>query len=181
MTRHGRLRTKEELGLPKWVPAVEGSFDDPPIVLRQDRLKLWLLCLGCLCFVGMGWVLPPERRTSTIDFGMWLFGSGAAFSALLAMFPAVLVLDPAGLTIRSLFRTRESPWSDFDGFREVSMRGARIVVGVPSAAYRARSGWRRFLAPDLGVLWEVPTQRVVDVLNEARARWGPPSSLQPDQ
>ncbi|MBN9088698.1 MAG: hypothetical protein J0J01_17480 [Reyranella sp.] len=40
------LRSKEELGLPRWVPVVEESFDDPPIVMWQARLKLSLMCLG---------------------------------------------------------------------------------------------------------------------------------------
>lgn len=174
MTRHGRLRTKEELGLPKWTPAVEGSFDDPPIVLRQDRLKVWLASLACLCFVGMGWILPPERHTVTIDIGMWLFGSGAAVLALQAMFPTVVILDPVGITVRTLLRTYENPWSDFDGFRPMLIGRTRLVVGVPSAAYRARRGWRRFLGPpSVGNLWELPTERVVAVLNEALARWRP--------
>lgn len=40
MTRHAKLRTKEELGLPKRVSAVEGSFNDPPIVLRPAETLL---------------------------------------------------------------------------------------------------------------------------------------------
>lgn len=178
MKRHAKLRTKEELGLPKWTPVVEGSVDDPPIVLRQDRLKLWLLCLVCLCFVGMSWVLPPSRHTFTIDLGMWFFGLGAMLLALQAMFPVIVILDPAGIVVRTLFRTYENPWSDFDGFRSIWIRRSRLVVGVPSAAYRAKRGWRRFLGPpSVGSLWELPTERVVEVLNEARARWGTHSPL----
>jgi hypothetical protein len=44
--RHARLRTKEELGLPRWMPAVEGSLDDPPIVLRQAETSLPCVALG---------------------------------------------------------------------------------------------------------------------------------------
>ena len=44
MTRHARLRTKEELGLPRWIPAVEGSLDDPALHHKargvSDRLAL---------------------------------------------------------------------------------------------------------------------------------------------
>lgn len=176
MKRHGKLRTKEDLGLPKWTAAVEGSLDDPPIVLRQDRLKVWLLCLGCVCFFGMGWVLPSHRHTITTDLGMFLFGFCAVVLALQAVFPVIVILDPAGIVVRALFRTYENPWSDFDGFRPISIRHSRLVVGVPSAAYRARRGWRRFFGPpSVGALWELPTERVVEVLNEARARWGPRS------
>lgn len=56
MTRHARLQTKEEFGLPGGMSAVEGSLDDPPIVLRQDRLKLSLSSLAPTVVGGL--VLP---------------------------------------------------------------------------------------------------------------------------
>ena len=111
MTRHARLRTKEEPGLPRWMPALEGSLDDPPIVLRQDRLKLSLLCLG-LTVVG-GLMSRPRRFT--------------------------------------------------------------VVVGEFTHEGPPKPAWRRYLTGslELGSFWELPAQRVADVLNEARARWAP--------
>lgn len=157
------------------MPAVEGSLDDPPIVLRQDRLKTWLMCLGSLCFVGVCWVVAQDQRTFTmIDLGMWFFGLSAVSLALQAIFPVILILDPAGIVMRRLFREYEYPWGDFDSFRSISIRRSRLVVGVPSAACQAKRGWRRiFGPPSFGLLWELPTERVVKVLNEARTRWGP--------
>jgi hypothetical protein len=63
MAQHAKLRTKEELGLPKWVPAVEGSFEDPPIVMRQDRLKLSLTSLA-FAVVGGLFLLMQVRTYS---------------------------------------------------------------------------------------------------------------------
>ena len=178
MTRHGKLRTKEALRLPKWVPAVEGSFDDPPIVLRQDRLKLALNCLPLTALAALILWLPTIRYSTAHFFVLGLLGFGAAVYALQAIFPATLILDPTCLVLRSAFRTVEYQWCDFARFRWYSYRFVwRLVCGDYTEAFKARQGWRRFLAgtAGLGGYWELPAQRVTDVLNEALARWGAPT------
>ena len=176
MTRHAKLRTKEELGLPKWVPAVEGSFDDPPIVLRQDRLKLSLSCLAFAVVGGLALLIPVRVYSSWHLLILGFLGLGAVTFGVRVIVPATLILDPAGLIQRSVFRTFERPWSDFARFRWYSVRGVlHMVVADRSVESLARLGWRRFLegTVDLGGYWELPARHVVEVLNEALTRWKP--------
>lgn len=176
MTRHAKLRTKEELGLPKWVPAVEGSFDDPPIVLRQDRLKLSFTFLGFVVVGGLVLLAPVRVYSGWHLTILGSLGLGAVMFCLLAMVPTTLILDPAGLVRRSVFRTIEYPWSEFARFRWHAMRGVwHVVVADRSDEILARLGWRRFLEGPVGLggYWELPAERVVEVLNEALTRWKP--------
>lgn len=176
--RHPRLRTKEELGLPKWMPAVEGSLDDPPIVLRQDRLKLSLMFLACAAVVGL-LLLPPWSANSTGRLAaLAFFGLCSAISGLMAVRPSLLILEPDALTWRAMWRTFEYPWNAFARFYVLSgPRRFTVVVGEFAHKGPPKPAWRRFLtgSVELGSLWELPPQRVADVLNEARARWALPA------
>ena len=176
MARHARLRTKEELGLPKWVAAVEGSFDNPPIVMRQDRVKLALNSLGFAVVGGLVLLMPARPYSGWQLVILGLLGLGAVAFGLLAIAPTTIILDPGGLVRRSVFRTLEYPWSDFAGFRWYAVRGVvHVVVGDRSDEILARLGWRRFLEgpANMGTYWELPAPHVVAVLNEALTRWKP--------
>lgn len=176
MARHAKLRTKEELGLPKWVPAVEGSFDDPPTVLRQDRVKLSLNSLGFAVVSGLVLLSPVQAYSGWHLVILGFLGLGAVTFGLLAIVPTTIILSPCGLVRRSAFRTLEYPWSDFARFRLYARRGVlHVVVGDRSDEILARLGWRRFLEGpvDLGSYWELPARHVVEVLNEALTRWKP--------
>lgn len=149
-----------------------------PIVIRQGRLKLWSMCLLSAAFVGAALLVPPSHvHGATIHLAIGFFGLCAVVLGLQALSPGTLTLSPAGLVQRSLFRTVAFQWSDFDGFRVRQLRRSAMVVGDLSEAGRAKLGWRRFLGRtgNLGGLWELPPQRVVDQLNEALARWRPPN------
>jgi hypothetical protein len=172
------LRTREKLGLPKWAAVVEGSFDDPPIVLRQDRLKLSLMSLALAALLGLVLWLPVRAYTPSHLIVLACVAIGLVFHVLQALRPTTLVLDPNGLEVRFAFRTLDVPWPDVARFR-LQRRPYRAVVGEPSERCVARqSGWRRLLIgpQDLGSVWELPAQRVVDILNEALRRWGQDSA-----
>lgn len=176
MTRHARLRTKEDLGLPRWIPAVEGSLDDPPIVLRQDRLKLSLLCLGLTVVGGLVLLIPVRVYTPWHLIFLGFLGLGIVTFGAMAVRPATLILDPHGLIWRQTFRTFAYPWSAFARFRALSRpRRSTVVVGEFRHEGPPKPAWRRFLTgnAEFGSFWELPPQRVADVLNEARVRWAP--------
>ncbi|MDO8976839.1 hypothetical protein [Reyranella sp.] len=178
MTRHARLRTKEELGLPKWMPAVEGSLDDPPIVLRQDRLKLSLICLGLTVVGGLILLIPVRVYSAWHLIFLGFLGLGIVTGGAMAVRPATLILDPHGLIWRPTFRTFEYPWSAFARFYVLSRpRRFTVVVGEFTHEGPPKPAWRRRLTGrlELGSLWELPPQRVADVLNEARSRWALPA------
>jgi len=156
------------------MPAVEGSLDDPPIVLRQDRLKLSLMFLACAAVTGL-LLLPPWGPNSTGRLvALGFFGLCSAISGLMAARPSLLILGPDGLTWRAMWRTFEYPWSAFARFYVFSRKGWLHGVAAELAHEGPpKAAWRRFLTGslDLGSFWELPPQRVADVLNEARARW----------
>lgn len=160
------------------MPAVEGSFDDPPIVLRQDRLKLSLSCLAFAVVGGLALLIPVRVYSGWHLLILGFLGLGAVTFGLLAIAPTTLILDPAGLIRCSVFRTFEYPWSDFARFRWYARRGMlNVVVADRSDERLARLGWRRFLerTVELGSYWELPARHVVEVLNEALTRWKPPT------
>ena len=160
------------------MPAVEGSLDDPPIVLRQDRLKLSLLCLGFTLVGALILLIPVLVYTPWHLIFLGFLGLGIVMFGAMAVRPATLILDPHGLIWRQTFRTFEYPWSAFARFYLLS-RPRRFTVVAGEFAHQGppKPAWRRFLTGslELGSFWELPPQRVADVLNEARARWAPPA------
>jgi hypothetical protein len=165
-----RFRSREELGIPRWVAAVEGTFDDPPIVMWQSRLKLSLICLCLVAVVGVGIIIRTPNR-GYLPWPFIFFGAFAATSGLGAVFPTALILTPAGLVFRGALRTVRYEWSDFDRFRVFRIR-TRMVGGDFSASYKSRHRWSWSWCV-FGGFWDLPPQKIVDVLNEARRRWGP--------
>ncbi|MBI3196726.1 MAG: PH domain-containing protein [Rhodospirillales bacterium] len=155
--------------------AVEGSLAQPPIVLRQDRLKLALCCAGAAALALL--LLATVRFSSIIDTVLFcVVGLSALDYGLGAIFPATLTLSPAGLVRRSVYRTVEFSWQDITGFRWYRTRMmVNMVMAEHSDAYRATLGWRSFFgaATALGGFWELPAQRVVDELTAALGHWAP--------
>lgn len=160
------------------MPAVEGSLDDPPIVLRQDRLKLSLMCLSFAVVGGLILLIPVTVYTPWHLIFLGILGLCIVTFGAMVVRPATLILDPHGLIWRQTFRTFEYPWSAFTRFYVLSRRRQlTAVVGEFTHEGPPKPAWRRFLTGslELGSLWELPPQRVADVLNEARARWAVPA------
>lgn len=155
--------------------AVEGSLAQPPIVLRQDRLKLGFgfAGFGALA-VGLLATLSFNSAQNSLLFGF--IGLCALDYGLRTMVPTTLTLGPAGLVRRSVYRTVAFSWQDFTGFRWYRTRMmVNMVMAEHSDAYRAKLGWRGFFgaATALGGYWEFPVQRVVDELTAALVHWKP--------
>ena len=179
MTRRRRLRTKKELGIPRWVSTVEGSVDDPPIVMRQDRMKLIAGCLAFGSLLAFILIVPEVRYSTGTIVGLSFLGCLTLVFGTMATFPTTLVLDPEVLELRVLFRTTRFGWGDFSHFYVDRIRGLIVVVSADmSETFSQKSGWLRLFSRkvNLGSFWELPAARVVEVLNEARHRWAPVES-----
>jgi hypothetical protein len=143
--------------------AVEGSLSAPPIVLRQDRLKL---SLGFVGFSGLAaGLLGVLDFDSTLHILAFCFiGLTALDYGLGAIVPTTLTLGPAGLVRRSVYRTVTFPWQDLTDFRWYRTRmSGNTIMAVHSNG----------VATQLGGYWELPVQQVVDQLTAALAHWGP--------
>jgi hypothetical protein len=149
---------------------VKGTFDDPPVVIRQDRLKISLICLAmAVLIVLLYWRHPPSD-----DCLVWWLPLGllAAVIGWSVIARGALILAPEGLVWRMAFLTlngvtsRGSSW-----FRVGESRSQECIM---KAAKRRRPWFFRGLGSiAFGASWELPPQRIADVLNEARTRWGP--------
>lgn len=177
MTEHYKPPREGEFGLLRDAAevAVEGSLADPPIVLRQDRLKLGLCCAA---LATLAVLLLATSRLSSIQDALLLgcIGLSAIVYGIRAIFPTTLTLGPAGLVSRSAFRTVEFSWQDITGFRWYRTRTmVNMVMAEHSDIYRAKLGWRGVFgaATALGAYWELPAQRMVDDLTSALAHWRP--------
>lgn len=157
---------------------MEGSLDDPPIVLRQHRLKYVLVCFAGIVAASIFASLVASSSAGAVHYFVpILVGLTGVTSGVRAIFPDMLILDAHGVVWRRWFWTIEFRWSDFRRFRAVP-DGEKQVEADISLGMRRRLGWRRFLPGlwgpvNLGNGWELPAARVAEVLTEARARWGP--------
>ncbi len=154
----------------KWVVAVEGSLDDPPIVLRQDRMKLVALCLIFAVLAALMFCIEPWEPPIARFFLPTLLGAGALLFAWCAIFRATLTLDASGLVWRTGFRTVKYEWQDFTGFF-VDFFNWQKYVGIEFSTRYKKYRPGRLNTGYLGSFWELPAQKIVDVLNEARTRW----------
>lgn len=163
------IRTKAQLGIPRWVAAIEGSFADPPIVFRQDRLKLFLLSLCLVIFDAVLLRLSAPNYSNFALFLVGLLGFAGAVFCWKGAFPATLILGPDGLVRHTSFGAHRYEWSDFLDFRTVTLRGLLVTIDVDFSS-NAKGNWI-WRTGSFGAFWELPAQKVVDVLNEARGRW----------
>lgn len=154
----------------KWVVAVEGSLKNPPIILRQDRMKLSAFCLIFVVLAAATFWVDPEGPRSDYFFWPILFGLVALLFAWSIVFRDTLTLDPSGLVWRTGFRTRKYEWRDFVGF-SVDILGWQKYVAMEFSNNYKKYRRDRLNVGYLGSFWELPVQKIVDVLNEARKRW----------
>jgi hypothetical protein len=161
---------------------MRGSLDDPPIVIRQNRLKFFFISLVCGAFVLLA--VPILRRHTdqavalvvlayvTIAF----FGSGALLLLLVAIFPGSLIVEKEGIISKISFRTFRYRWADFEKFTVWSPATFSRHVGcIFSEEYQAHHASARITGGlgSFGGGWELKTADVVDLLNRARDLWGP--------
>jgi hypothetical protein len=168
LAHHGSLfGLEDEKG---GIGAVKGTLDDPPVVIWQDRLEQSLICVAIAALATfLYWRFPSSGTDSSILAG--LFAASMGWSAVVR---TGLVLTPKGLAWRTGFRTFNYKWDDFERFFVASGR-RQMVAGVFSEDGKRRRLWflRWAGTTAFGGAWELPPQRIVDVLNEARTRWVP--------
>ena len=160
--------------MPKWIPAAEGTLDDPPIVLRQDRVKLSLIAL---CFMLLATFVcstgSPLHNNGTL-FWTSFFGVVTGCFGWKAVMPGTLALDPAGIVWRTSFRKVKYEWNEFSDFRTYSIKGLiNPVLGDFSGNRKSHRIWRNITGgpASFGAFWELPAQTIVDVLKKARSHW----------
>jgi hypothetical protein len=117
------------------------------------------------------WRHPPSDDRLVWSLPLGLLAAVIGWSVIAR---GALILAPEGLVWRMAFLTFAYEWSDFERFIVVSGR-RKTVAGMYSESGKRRRPWffRGLGSIAFGAFWELPPQRIADVLNEARTRWGP--------
>lgn len=165
---------------------MEGSLDQPPLILRGARKSgAPLLIVGLLMTLG-GAAMIVGPRISTAGIALFLLGLVFFFFGLTAVAaPAQLAIAPGGMELRGALGTRRFRWDQVAAFRVVSLRRGRLI-GFDRTGTAGRSGLVRDLAMafstanvssayDMAIpgAWSsLSAETVAELLNRARAKWG---------
>jgi uncharacterized membrane protein YhaH (DUF805 family) len=160
---------------------VQGSLDDPPIVIhavvwrRRQLLRSLGVLFWALFFVGQAF--EPIRKHdqfmfATIALGLIAFVARLVFGAWALIVPPTLELTATHLVERVAWSRRRWPWN--------KVRNFRIVTWDREAALTFdRAGWSWFGLADptmppterISLSFEIETEALTKLLNEAHDRW----------
>jgi hypothetical protein len=154
---------------------VQGSIDQPPIVVRSSQLRSFVL-------VASGVLILKAPESPAWGYLMIaFFGLGIPLFAWRLIRPDILIVAPGGITWRSAIRTSHWHWSDVQRFRPYSPAGRTISKHLGfdfTDSYPAQNRQLRHIAKaiagvegSLGGGWELSAADLADLLNKARIRW----------
>ncbi len=150
---------------------MQGSLDNPPIVIVTPRWKLALYLLGSLVFVAIGiWQVTTETPRWWAWLGIALFGLGVPLFAYQIFVPSWLSIGPDGVTWKNIWRIARFEWWQLQDFR-------RFFVGPVASQIAFDFRKARGDTPRLGSFgggWEMSNVKLAELLNAAKARWDAP-------
>ena len=162
---------------------MQGSLDQPPIVIRSSQQTSGLMLLASIVFVAGGVLVARDPTQNPVMgyLGIAFFGAGIPLFAYRLIRPDVLTVAPDGIIWRTLFRTARWGWDDVQNFRSYAPASRTISKHLGfdfTDNYRLYSkGLRRTakaltgVEGSLGTGWELSAADLADLLNTARTRW----------
>lgn len=162
---------------------MQGDLDHPPIVVRRScvGLGLRLLFFGAFAVLGLLVMFKPGARISGVAGFGFLVCAILAFYCGWAFFnPDKLILSPDGLRWVGPKIDRSWQWQEISEVTLYSLtayaKSIRFEVGQQHKSPEPSRRTRRALSPSSrtisGTPWEIRSDRLADLLNQARARWG---------
>jgi len=164
--------------------ATRGSLDDPPLVVTTSPARTVWFIIVAVFFVAMS---VYEIQLGHAGKDLWKFYATAVFFGLgIPVFiwrllpPARLELSPGGLVWFNGRKAISYAWSDFGAFQAYrpTSRMRSYFVGFD---WSPQSSKRRSLSDltrnvtgvegSFGGSWSLDTKTLVDILNQAKARW----------
>jgi len=158
---------------------MQGSLDQPPIVIQTSALKIGGLTLGCALVAALCWFLlsliPPAPHALS---GLVAFSLAVPYYGWLFLSPNVLAIAPDGVTLKARWRKAHWPWDQVRNFRAV-----RVHIATKHIAFDLAEGstgpssymqyYVRYAGADdsLGGGWEMDSGELAALLNAARQRW----------
>ena len=167
---------------------MEGSFENPPIVITSSMAKTLLLLAGCIAFVCLGVSIIAQGPTTIKGYiggyaSVVFFGLGIPVAIWRLFVPAWLQLSPQGLDWFNGRTTKHFAWSEFGEFvayRPSSRARSRHIgfmrLRPPTDHSMLRSLTRNLTGVDgsFGGGWSLDPGTIVDLLNRAKTRWERP-------
>ncbi len=158
---------------------MQGSLDQPPIVLQAKTSRAIVLVAISAGFVAIGlFVWPPSESSIMRLFCIAFFGLCGLVGLGTLIVPSRLEIGPSGLTQRVLWRATRLGWTDVYNFRPAIIGLANKTVGFDYLTARPkRAALRRLNSAIAGVQgalqpgWELAPQALADLLNGAREHW----------
>jgi uncharacterized membrane protein YhaH (DUF805 family) len=158
---------------------MQGSLDQPPIVVRGSRARAIWLVIGSAIFVAIGVFLWSPTQSAVMRWScIGFFGLCGALGLAILIVPSRLEVGPSGLTQTVLWRTGRFTWTDVYNFRPAIIGLTNKTVGfdylTPRPRRTALKSLNAGLAGVQGSLqpgWEVAPEALASLLNEARERW----------
>jgi hypothetical protein len=159
---------------------MQGSLDQPPIVICTSAVKSGALMIGCAAAAALCWFLLSWQPLATThaDSGLVAFGLAVPYYGWLFVSPNVLTLSPDGLTVKTRWRKAEWSWDQVSNFRAVRVGiysqqvAFDLEEGAPAPAWFMQYYVRYAGADDsLGGAWELDPAELAGQLNSARERW----------
>jgi hypothetical protein len=162
---------------------MQGSLDQPPIVIRSSTLKSFSLMAGCALIAAFSWLeMSISPSSSHAASGFVAFGLAVPYYAWLLLSPNVLTLSPEGLELKTRWRKARWSWQEVSRFRVVPVHILSRHIGFDLAEAPAGSGsfmqyYVGYAGADdsLGGGWELDPAGLADLLNQAQTRWAPRS------
>lgn len=170
---------------------MQGSLDDPPIVIYVSRWKLASWFVGGVAAVIFGFWLNmhfPSRPLLETVFVHDAFVGGGCVLLLTAfcyvLWPPRLEISPGGVLWRSVRRTRTFAWKEFAGFvaywptskNTFSYNKYTGFNYMPDDARRGRPvrmrRWWYGADASFGCMWELSADKLVSLLKQAKKKWG---------
>jgi hypothetical protein len=155
-----------------------GTLDNPPITLQQDPVKIALLLVFCVFAAMLAGLLLWTGNARSVYWGyvlLLMFGVGAFMLAWSLVRPGTITLGRSGLTYSTPFRFFQYEWGDFDKFIVWSPRWPNKYPAFVYSRSSNRDRLGRTLTGGIGSFggcWELPVSEMVQLLNNAHARWG---------
>jgi hypothetical protein len=159
---------------------MQGSLDQPPIIIRSSRMTAAVLLLFAVGFVAMGiWFsISPTANHVIGYFVTAFFGISIPIIAWRLIRPDSLTLTPDGACWHSTFAIIRFRWDEVQNFRvwggtfstDIGYDLATGCHAPPSRFIRVATKLIG-VGGSLGSGWELDADELADLLNDARARW----------
>ena len=162
--------------------AVQGSLENPPIVIHASRAYTLVLLIVATMFVCIELLFWSELDSFMGYLGLALFGGGVLMAAYFLVRPRRIEISPEGAFMKHPFRSVSFRWRDVDKFEMqkltslgsstvvgwICRRGANAANSPLTVFFRGTTGMDGYFPPG----WEISTADLLVQLNDGMGKWG---------